>query len=86
MPHIVDILDRIFLVLGMVLGFLIAPQFVIKLVAAEFSQLSVGGIAYAIIVWGLIVVTCGFASSRVGAKLKSLITTWNDPGTEDDND
>ena len=79
MSHIVDILDKIFLVLGMVLGFLIAPQFVIKLVAAEYSQLSIGGIAYAVTVWTLIVVDCGFASSCIGCRLKKLITTWNDP-------
>jgi len=79
MPIIVEKLDRVFMVLGMILGFIIAPQFVIKLVAAEFSQLSIGGIIYALIVWTLIVVACGFASGCVGCKLKNLIITWNDP-------
>jgi len=79
MPIIVEKLDRVFMVLGMILGFIIAPQFVIKLVAAEFSQLSVGGIIYALIMWALIIVTCGFVSACVGGKLKNLIITWNDP-------
>ncbi len=84
MPLVVEKLDRIFMVLGMVLGFIIAPQFVIKLVAAEFSQLSISGIVYALTVWGLIIVVCGFVSGCVGSKLKKLIITWNDP--EGDND
>lgn len=79
MSPIVNVLDRIFIVLGIILGFVIAPQFVIKLVAAEFSQLSVGGIVYALIVWGLIIVVCGVVTGCVGAKLKKLILTWNDP-------
>jgi hypothetical protein len=76
---VVEKLDRIFMVLGMMLGFIIAPQFVIKVVAAEFSQLSIGGIVYALIVWGLIIVFCGFVSGCVGSKLKKLVITWNDP-------
>lgn len=76
---LVERLDRIFFVLGMVLGFFIAPQFVIGMVAAEFSQLSIWGIIYALILWAIVVVTVGLATGFVGCRLKKLILTWNDP-------
>jgi hypothetical protein len=76
---LVEKLEVVFFVIGMVLGFLIAPQFVIKLVAAEFSQLSIFGVVYALILWGTVVGVCGFATGYVGLKLKKLIATWNDP-------
>lgn len=84
MPLIVEKLVGIFMVLGVILGFVIAPQFVIKLVAAEYSQLSIGGIVYALIMWGLIIAVCGFVGGCVGSKLKKLIITCNGP--EGDND